>query len=83
MRPAQPQDMMIGRVPSSAVSDLHPALQLACPAEPIAGLQGDSAVTLQRLHCLFVMEVGSCYVQSSGSLPTRTGPGPHSRSAIS
>ena len=33
MRLAQPQVMMIGCVPSSAVSDLHPALRLACPAD--------------------------------------------------
>ena len=43
----------------------------------------DCAVTLQRLYCLFVMEIGSRYCTSSESPPTRTGPGPHSRSATS
>jgi transposase len=38
----------------------------------------DCAVTLRRLYCLFVMEVGS-----SRSLPTRTGRGLPSRSGIS
>src|SRR6266496_4593014 len=32
--------MMIGRVPSPALPDLHPALRLAGPARPLAGLQG-------------------------------------------
>ena len=41
----------------------------------------DCAVTLQRLYCLFVMEVGSRTCTSSGSPRTRTGRGPHSRSA--
>jgi hypothetical protein len=30
---------MIGRVPSSAVSDLHPARWLACPARPLTGVK--------------------------------------------
>jgi len=41
----------------------------------------DCAVTLQRLYCLFVMEVGSVTCTSSGSLRTRTVRGPCSRSA--
>ena len=42
------------------------------------------AVTLQRLYCLFVIEVGSRYVHtSSGSPRIRTGRGPPSRSATS
>jgi putative transposase len=43
----------------------------------------DCAVTLQRLYCLFVIEIGSRFVTSSGSRRTRTGRGPHSRSATS
>jgi hypothetical protein len=39
MLTAQPQGMMIGRVPSSAVSDLHPACWLACPGRPLIGVK--------------------------------------------
>src|SRR2546430_16330750 len=39
MLAAQPQGMMIGRVPSSAVSDLHPACWLACLARPLVGVK--------------------------------------------
>ncbi len=42
----------------------------------------DCAVTLQRLHCLFVIEVGSRFVHVLGSPRTRTVRGPCSRSAI-
>jgi hypothetical protein len=35
----QPQDMMIGRVRSPALPDLHPALRLAGPARPVARVQ--------------------------------------------
>ena len=43
MLAARPQGMMIGCVSSPAVPDLHPALRLACPARPLAGLQGHRA----------------------------------------
>ena len=43
----------------------------------------DCAVTLQRLYCLFVIEVGSRCLHISGSPHTRTGRGPRSRPAIS
>lgn len=36
----------------------------------------DCAVTLQRLYCLFVIEVSSRYVHILGSQPTPTDPGP-------
>ena len=43
----------------------------------------DCAVTLQRLYCLFVMEIGSATCISSESPPTPTVTGPCSRSATS
>ena len=43
MLEARPQGMMIGCVPSPALSDLHPALRLAGLARPLAGLQGHRA----------------------------------------
>jgi hypothetical protein len=39
MLAAQPQGMMICCVPSSAVSDLHPACWLACPGRPLIGVK--------------------------------------------
>ena len=41
----------------------------------------DCAVTLHRLYCLFVMEVGSCYVHILGITANPDGPWTHSRSA--
>src|SRR6266516_3353268 len=43
MRRGARQDMMIGRVPSPALPDLRPALRLAGPARPLAGVQGRGA----------------------------------------
>ena len=43
--------MMIGRVPSPALPDLHPALRLAGPARPLAGLQGHRAAGAAARGC--------------------------------
>jgi hypothetical protein len=46
-------------------------------------LRVDCAMTLQRLYCLFVSKSAAVTPTFSGSPRTRTGHGPHSRSAIS
>src|SRR6266702_573350 len=43
--------MMIGRVPSPALPDLHPALRLADPARPLAGLRGHRAAGAAARGC--------------------------------
>src|SRR5216683_6066546 len=43
--------MMIGRVSSPALPDLHPALRLAGPARPLAGLQGCRASGAAARDC--------------------------------
>jgi hypothetical protein len=42
---------MIGRVPSPALPDLHPALRLAGPVRPLAGLQGHRAAGAAARGC--------------------------------
>src|SRR6266576_3524280 len=43
--------LLIGRVPSPALPDLHPALRLAGPVRPLAGLQGHRAAGAAARGC--------------------------------
>jgi putative transposase len=83
MRRDQRWVMMINRVRSSALSDLHPAPTwrqfLHAPAATMLAtgfFHVDCAITLQRLYCLFVIEADSRCVHILGVTAHPDGPWP-------
>ena len=49
MHRGQQQAMMISRVPSSALSDLHPAVRVAGPARPLIGVEERGTAGVSRV----------------------------------